>query len=155
PVACRYAGHPSIQVRTPMGDRSPLDDKPVATSAPAPQTRLRPARTQRLPMAGQGRRHRMADQDPGRDAGQRDMPGPERPKWLILAAGGLIYAGALLGVWIALAGQPDAQNLASGSAAAVLAVGAGYFVSQRGKMVPSVRAADLRTLAAVPWRVVT
>jgi multisubunit Na+/H+ antiporter MnhE subunit len=81
-------------------------------------------------------------------------PGPERPRWLFLVTGGLVYAGALLGMWIMLAGQPDAEDLAAGSAAAVLAVGVGYLVSQRGKMVPSVRAADLRTLAAVPWQVV-
>ena len=80
--------------------------------------------------------------------------GPERPRWLFLVTGGLAYAGALLGMWIVLAGQPDAQDLAAGSVAAVLAVGVGYFLSQRGKMVPSVRAADLRTLAAVPWQVV-
>jgi len=67
--------------------------------------------------------------------------------------GGLVYAGALLGIWIVLAGQPDTEDLASGSVAAVLAVGVGYLLSQRGKRVPSVRAADLRTLAAVPWRV--
>jgi multisubunit Na+/H+ antiporter MnhE subunit len=60
----------------------------------------------------------------------------------------------LLGVWIVLAGEPDTQDLVSGSVAAVLAVGAGYLLSQRGKMVPSVRAADLRTLAAVPGQVV-
>jgi multisubunit Na+/H+ antiporter MnhE subunit len=69
-------------------------------------------------------------------------------------AGGLIYAGTLLGMWIVLAGQPDIQDLVVGSAAAVLAVGAGYLVSERGKMVPSARAADLRTLARVPWQVV-
>jgi len=88
--------------------------------------------------------------------GQRDASarGPERPGWPFLVAGGLIYAGALLGMWIVLAGQPDIQDLAAGSAAAVLAVGVGYLVSQRGKMVPSVRAADLRMLAAVPWQVV-
>ena len=67
--------------------------------------------------------------------------------------GGLVCAGALLGLWIVLAGQPDPQDLAGGSVAAVLAVGFGYLLSDRGKMVPSVRAADLRTLAAVPWRV--
>ena len=81
-------------------------------------------------------------------------PGPDRPGWLYLGAGGLIFAGALLGMWIVLAGQPDAQDLVAGSAAAVLAVGGGYLVSQRGKMVPSVQVADLRTLAAVPWQVV-
>jgi len=69
-------------------------------------------------------------------------------------AGGLIYAGVLLGMWIVLAGQPDVQDLVAGSAAAVLAVGVGYLLSQRGKMVPSVRVADLRTLAALPWQVV-
>ncbi len=97
----------------------------------------------------------MADHSPGPDAGRRDVPGPERPRWVFLVIGGLVYAGALLGIWIVLAGQPDAQDLAAGSAAAVLAVGVGYLLSQRGKMVPSVRAADLRTLAAVPWQVVT
>ena len=96
----------------------------------------------------------MAEQNPGRDAGQRDVPGRERPRGVFLVIGGLLYAGALLGMWIVLAGQPDAQDLASGSAAAVLAAGIGYLLSQRGKMVPSVRAADLRMLAAVPWQVV-
>jgi multisubunit Na+/H+ antiporter MnhE subunit len=57
-------------------------------------------------------------------------------------------------MWIVLAGQPDGQDLVAGSAAAVLAVGAAYFFSERGKMVPGMRAADLRTLAAVPWQVV-
>ena len=72
--------------------------------------------------------------------GQRGdgTPGPARPGWLFLAAAGLIYAGALV----------------VGSVAAVLAVGTGYLVSQRGKMVPSARIADLRTLAGVPWQVV-
>jgi multisubunit Na+/H+ antiporter MnhE subunit len=89
-------------------------------------------------------------------AGQREdsTPGPERPRWLFLVTGGLVYAGVLLGLWIVLAGQPDAQDLAAGSVAAVLAVGVGYFLSERGRMVPSLRAADLRTLAAVPWKVV-
>jgi multisubunit Na+/H+ antiporter MnhE subunit len=81
-------------------------------------------------------------------------PGPERPSWPFLVTGGLACAGALLGMWIVLAGQPDTQDLVSGSVAAVLAVGLGYLLSQRGRMVPSLRSADLRTLAAVPWRVV-
>ena len=95
----------------------------------------------------------MSKQD---EAGRRQdsAPGPERPRWLFLVTGGLIYAGALLGMWIVLAGQPDAQDLAAGSVAAVLAVGVGYLLSERGRMVPSLRAADLRTLAAVPWKVV-
>jgi multisubunit Na+/H+ antiporter MnhE subunit len=80
--------------------------------------------------------------------------GPKRPGWLFLTVGGLIYAGVLLGMWIVQAGTPDIQDLVGGSAAAVIAVGAGYVVSQRGAMVPSVRLADLRTLAAVPWQVV-
>jgi len=89
-------------------------------------------------------------------AGPREdsAPGPERPGWLFLATGGLVYVGALLGMWIVLAGQPDAQDLAAGSVAAVLAVGVGYLASQRGRMVPSVRAADLRALSALPWQVV-
>src|SRR6202012_5423090 len=79
--------------------------------------------------------------------------GPERPGRLSLVAGGLIYAGALLGMGIVLAGQPDIQDLVVGSVAAVLAVGTGYLVSDRGKMVPRARFADLRPLVGVPWRV--
>src|SRR6201996_2993154 len=88
-------------------------------------------------------------------AGQPEdgAPGPERPSWLFLVIAGLVYAGALLGMWIVLAGQPVAQDRVAGSAAAGVAGGAGYLISQRGRMVPSVRAADLRTLAVVPWRV--
>ena len=82
------------------------------------------------------------------------VPGPERPGWLSLVAGGLIYAGALLGMWIVLAGQPDIQDLVVGSVASVLAVGTGYLVSDRGKMVPSAQVADLRTVVGVPWQVV-
>jgi multisubunit Na+/H+ antiporter MnhE subunit len=89
---------------------------------------------------------------PGRRG--ENAPGPKRPRWLFLVTGGLVYAGALLGMWIVLAGQPDAQDLVVGSVAAVLAVGVGYLLSQRGNMVPSVRAADLRMLAAVPWQVI-
>jgi multisubunit Na+/H+ antiporter MnhE subunit len=82
-------------------------------------------------------------------------PGPERPGWLFLVIGALVYAGVLLGIWIVLAGEVDTQDLVIGSASAVVSVGAGYLVSQRGQMVPKFRAADLRTLAALPWRVVT
>jgi len=72
-------------------------------------------------------------------AGQRwaSTPGPERPGWLFLVASGLIYAGVLLGMWIVLAGQPDVQDLVAGSAAAVLAVGVGYLLSQRGRWCPA------------------
>ena len=98
----------------------------------------------------------MANHNPGEHAGpeRHSAPGPERTRLLFLVTGGLVYAGALLGMWVVLAGQPDAQDLVAGSAAAVLAVGIGYFLSERGRMVPSLRAADLRTLAAVPWQVV-
>lgn len=89
-------------------------------------------------------------------AGQHgtSAPGPERPGWLLLVAAGLACGGALLGMWIVLAGQPDGQDLVAGSAAAAFAVGVGYLVSDRGKMVPGMRAADLPTLAGIPWRMV-
>ena len=91
----------------------------------------------------------------GRAGGEkRNSPGPERPRRLFLVIGGLVYAAALLGMWIILAGELDVQDVVAGSVAAVLAVGAGYLVSQRGQMVPSVRAVDLRTLVTVPWQVV-
>ena len=90
------------------------------------------------------------DQSHLRGAG---APGPERPRWPFLVAGGLVYAGALLGVWIVLAGEPDVSDLIAGSAAAVFAVGVGYFLSERGKMVPGLRAGDVHALAAAPWQV--
>jgi multisubunit Na+/H+ antiporter MnhE subunit len=90
-------------------------------------------------------------------AGRRgnSAAGPERPRWLFLVLGALIYAGVLLGVWIVLAGEPDPTDLVTGSAAAVLAVGVAYLVSQHGHMVPGFRLADLRTLAVIPWQVIT
>jgi multisubunit Na+/H+ antiporter MnhE subunit len=81
-------------------------------------------------------------------------PGPERPPWPFLVAGGLVYAGALLGVWIVLAGEPDVSDLIAGSVAAVFSVGVGFFLSERGKMVPGLRPGDVRALATVPWQVV-
>jgi multisubunit Na+/H+ antiporter MnhE subunit len=80
------------------------------------------------------------------------VPGPRRPRWPFLVAGGLIYAGALLGVWIVLAGEPDVSDLIAGSAAAVFSVGIGYLLSERGTMAPGLRAADVRALAVVPWQ---
>ena len=41
---------------------------------------------------------------------EEGAPGPERPRWPFLVAGGLVYAGALLGVWIVLAGEPDVRT---------------------------------------------
>ena len=81
-------------------------------------------------------------------------PGPERPRWPLLVAGGLVYAGGLLGVWIVLAGEPDVPDLIAGSATAAFSAVVGYFLSERGKMVPGLRAADMRALAAVPWQLV-
>src|ERR1700722_611385 len=81
-------------------------------------------------------------------------PGPKRPQWPLLVAGGLVYAGTLLGVWIVLAGEPDTTDLIAGSAAAVFAVVVGYFLSDRGAMVPGLRVGDARALAAVPWQLV-
>src|SRR6201992_1177876 len=81
-------------------------------------------------------------------------PGPDRPSGWSVVIGGLFETVVLLGVWIVLAGQPDAQDLVAGSAAAVVAVGAGDFIRQRGRMVPNVGPADVRPLAVVPWRVV-
>jgi multisubunit Na+/H+ antiporter MnhE subunit len=89
------------------------------------------------------------------DRREDSAAGPQQPGWLTLVPGALIYAGVLLGVWIVLAGASDVTDLVTGSAAAVLAVGTAYLVSQRGRMVPGFRLADLRTLAVIPWQVIT
>jgi multisubunit Na+/H+ antiporter MnhE subunit len=95
----------------------------------------------------------MPDRGQARPPGA-SVPGPRRPRWPFLVAGGLIYAGALLGVWIVLAGEPDVTDLIAGSAAAMFSVGVGYLLSDRGKMVPALRAGDARALAALPWQLV-
>jgi hypothetical protein len=51
----------------------------------------------------------------------------------------LVYAGALLGVWIVLAGQSDLSDLIAGSVAAAFSVGVGYFLSERGKIAWGIR----------------
>lgn len=84
----------------------------------------------------------------------RDDAGGERPRALLLVAGGVVAFGALLGVWIALAGQPDTQDLVAGSCTAAMAVGVGFFVSQRGRVLPGILLTDVRMLAALPRQVV-
>ena len=48
------------------------------------------------------------------------------------------------GVWIALAGRLDAQDLVGGASAAGLAAVVGFFVSQKGRALPSLRRRDAR-----------
>lgn len=72
-----------------------------------------------------------------------------------IVLGGLLSFGALLGVWIMLAGQPDTQDLVGGSCTAVVAVGIGYLVSQQGRALPRLHWADLRQLTRFPYEVVS
>lgn len=78
----------------------------------------------------------------------------ERPRPVFVGAGAVVAFGALLGVWIGLAGQPDDQDLVAGSCAAAVAVAVGFAVSQRGRALPSFQLADLGRLAALPAQVV-
>ena len=80
--------------------------------------------------------------------------GADRPRTVLVVLGGVLAFGCLLGVWIALAGQPDDQDLVAGSGSAAVAVAVGFFVSQRGRALPSIRLADLKLLVALPKKVV-
>lgn len=78
----------------------------------------------------------------------------DRPRPVLVIAGGLLSVGVLLGVWIALAGQLDRQDLIGGGATAVVAAIVGFLVSQEGRALPSFRRRDLRQIAAFPVQVV-
>lgn len=84
-------------------------------------------------------------------AGGRD---PDAPRTPFVVAGGLVTFGILLGVWIALAGAADGQDLVAGAAASAVAVGAGYLLSRRGKALPRLTTGDLPTLGRLPLRLV-
>lgn len=77
-----------------------------------------------------------------------------RPRAVLVVLGGMLAFGVLVGVWIALAGQPDDQDLVAGSCAAAVAVVVGFIVSQQGRALPSLQLADLKSLAALPKQVV-
>jgi multisubunit Na+/H+ antiporter MnhE subunit len=71
-----------------------------------------------------------------------------------MVLGGLLTFGLLLGVWIALAGQPDTQDLVAGSATAVVAVAIGFSVSRQGRALPGFRWTDVGMLVALPGQLV-
>jgi multisubunit Na+/H+ antiporter MnhE subunit len=78
----------------------------------------------------------------------------DRPSRLDVIAGGAVTVVVLTGVWIALAGRLDAQDLVGGASAAGLAAVVGFFVSQKGRALPSLRRRDARLIATFPWQVV-
>ncbi len=78
----------------------------------------------------------------------------DRPPLVWVLAGGLLTVVVSSGVWIALAGQLDGQDLVAGVITGALAAGIGYFVSQRGDALPSFRRGDVRRIAAFPYRIV-
>ncbi|MGH9306315.1 MAG: hypothetical protein ACRD0I_05445 [Acidimicrobiales bacterium] len=78
----------------------------------------------------------------------------DRPRAAYVVLGGFLTFAILLGIWIALAGGPDDQDLVAGSGAAAVAVGVGFFVSQKGRALPSLRLADATMLLELPRQVV-
>lgn len=87
-------------------------------------------------------------------APHREDGRPDRPRPILMVLGGLLAFGVLLGVWIALAGQPDTQDLVAGSATAVVAVATGYYVSRQGRALPGFRWTDVGMLVALPGQLV-
>lgn len=71
-----------------------------------------------------------------------------------MLSGGLLAFAVLLGIWLALAGQLDAQDLVAGSVTAAVAVGVGFYVSQQGRALPSFRWSDVKMLVALPRQLV-
>jgi multisubunit Na+/H+ antiporter MnhE subunit len=79
---------------------------------------------------------------------------PEQPRWVLVVLGGLVAFGALVGVWIALAGQPDEQDLVAGACAAAVCVLLGLVVGRAGQVLPSFTRRDLALVASLPKKVV-
>lgn len=78
----------------------------------------------------------------------------DRPSLSLVIAGGVLTVVVLSSVWIALAGQLDLQDLVAGTCTATIATFIGFFVSQRGRALPSLRRGDLRQIAAIPKQIV-
>lgn len=81
----------------------------------------------------------------GRRPGRGGDDDPPALGWLILT--GVVSFTVLLGMWIALVGAFDSQDLVAGAASAAVSVGVGYVVGQRGRALPSFRRGDLGRLA--------
>lgn len=87
-------------------------------------------------------------------------PGDQEPPavWLVIL-GGVVTFAVLLGVWIALVGQVDEQDLVGGSCplhqplgqvAAAAAVAVGFVVSRNGRALPRLRRCDLSKICRFP-----
>lgn len=78
-----------------------------------------------------------------------------RPPRAAIAVAAFVSSAVLLGVWLALAGTADTQDIVAASAAALLASGVGAVVSRGGRALPSFRRGDLSRFALlVPQLVV-
>ncbi|MGH9171643.1 MAG: Na+/H+ antiporter subunit E [Acidimicrobiales bacterium] len=84
-----------------------------------------------------------------------DSSDGETPPRRLLAAGAAISFSLLLGMWIALVGAFDIQDLVAGAVAASVSVGVGYLISQRGRALPSFHRGDLRLFAGLLPRMFT
>jgi multisubunit Na+/H+ antiporter MnhE subunit len=67
----------------------------------------------------------------------------------------LVCGGGLWGAWSALVGQLDAQDVVAGVIAAGAGLLLGWLVSDRGRAIPQLRWADVRTLIALGPKMVT
>ncbi|MDQ6837415.1 MAG: hypothetical protein M3137_03500 [Actinomycetota bacterium] len=73
----------------------------------------------------------------------------EGPPRRTLVVSGMVSFTVLLGMWIALVGTFDVQDLVAGVGAAAISVGVGYLVGQRGRALPSLRRGDLARFAGL------
>jgi multisubunit Na+/H+ antiporter MnhE subunit len=85
---------------------------------------------------------------PGRDP-------DARPKWTSLALAAAVSSAVLLGMWFALVGTFDPQDLVAGAATTVVSVGVGFLVSRQGRALPSLRPRDIVTVARLVPQTIT
>lgn len=81
-----------------------------------------------------------------------DPDAPPRARWVVV--GGVLTFGVLLGVWVALAGQVDGQDLIAGAMASAVAVAVGFGLSQQGRALPRLCGRDAARVARFPWQLV-
>lgn len=64
------------------------------------------------------------------------------PRWRLGTAAGLSFS-IFFGIWLALAGTTDPEDVVAGAVAAAISVGIGAYVSRGGRALPSFRHGDL------------
>jgi len=83
------------------------------------------------------------------------MGDSDRPSAAYLLTVGLIAGGVLFGVWIALVGEVDLQDVIAGLIAVAIGLAAGWLISVRGRAVPQFHRGDLARIGVLGPQLIT